>query len=464
MVFARVQRLLGRRVPTVVLAALMATGAAVSAGQTAAAAPPVPGTVQSWGANTWGQLGDGTTTGHSNPVQVCGINQTLPCAPLPHDVVSVSAGGAHSLALRRDGTVLAWGLNDLGQLGDGTSGVFNSRSTPVRVCAVGQTAPCTRFLTDVVAVAAGGSHSLALRRDGTVVAWGFNGLGQLGNATAVNQATPVPVCAVGQSLPCTRELTNVHAISAGNFDSLALRRDGTVVAWGQNNNGELGDGTAINRATPVRVCAVGQSAPCTRFLAGVTSLDAGDDHNLALMENGTVTSWGVNPQGELGDGTTTNRNTPVRVCAVGRTAPCGRLLGGVHAVSAGGSHSLALGERGTVTSWGANDSGQLGDGTTTDRSAPVRVCAIGQAAPCTRLLADVQAVSAGQNHSLALRGWSGVDAWGGNGDGQLGDATAIDRTTPVRVCAIGQTAPCARLLSHVHAVSAGGFYNLAVVR
>lgn len=179
-------------------------------------------------------------------------------------------------------TTLAWGDNGSGQLGDGTT---INRSTPVSVCAPGRTAPCTRFLTDVVDIAAGTSHSLALRKDGTVLAWGNNGGGQLGDGTSANRTTPVRVCAPGQTAPCTRFLTHVHTIAAGRTHSLALGKDGTAFAWGENGFGELGDGTTTNRSTPVRVCAPGQTAPCTRFLTDVHTIDGGGQHSLALVDD-----------------------------------------------------------------------------------------------------------------------------------------------------------------------------------
>ncbi|MGW5127729.1 RCC1 domain-containing protein, partial [Streptomyces sp. NPDC004069] len=240
--------------------------------------------------------------------------------------------------------VLAWGDNGGGELGDGTT---MSRDTPVRVCAPGQTAPCTRFLSHV-AIAAGTDHSLGLRRDGTVLAWGDNAFGELGDGTTTNRDTPVRVCAPGRTAPCTRSLTDVAAVDAGTNHSLALRRDGTVLAWGDNAGGQLGDGTTMNRDTPVRVCAPGQTAPCTRFLAGVVAISAHGGHSMALLRDGSVLAWGNNGSGQLGDGTTTNRDTPVRVCAPGQTAPCTRFLTHVAAIDAGRTHALALGKDGTV--------------------------------------------------------------------------------------------------------------------
>jgi len=196
------------------------------------------------------------------------------------DWVQIAGGGHHSLALRNDGTVWAWGRNNYGQLGDGTT---TERHTPVQVA----------NLTGVQAIAGGFSHSLALRSDGTVWAWGRNSKGQLGDGTTTNRTTPVQVL----------NLTGVQAIAGGFFHSLALKSDGTVWAWGYNHFGQLGDGTTANRTIPVQVAD----------LTGVQAIAAGSDHSLALRNDGTVWAWGWNYLGQLGDGTTANRSIPVQV-------------------------------------------------------------------------------------------------------------------------------------------------------
>ncbi|WFE66190.1 hypothetical protein [Micromonospora sp. WMMD714] len=373
-------------------------------------------------------------------------------------VTAVAAGYWHSLALRSDGTVVAWGANVGGVLGDGTT---VSRSTPVRVCAVGQTAPCTRFLTDVVAVRAGDFHSLALLRDRTVVSWGSNTESQLGDGTTINRTVPVRVCAVGQTAPCSQFLHGIRSISAGTFHNLAATDTGLALAWGSNYVGRLGDGTGIYRPVPVQVCAVGESAPCTRFLSGVRSVAAGAAHSLAVVDNASAVAWGWNGQGQLGDGSTVNRAVPVRVCALGQAAPCQRFLTAVNTVAAG-FHSMALRGDGSPAVWGMNTDGQLGDGTTVDRTTPVRVCAPGETAPCTRFLYGVRQIAAGESHSIAQLSSGGVLTWGDNRAGGLGDGTFVSRSTPVRVCAVGQTAPCTRYLVLIRAVSAGVWYSLAL--
>ncbi|NHM26454.1 PKD domain-containing protein [Desulfofundulus sp. TPOSR] len=329
------------------------------------------GTVWAWGHNGWGELGDGTKKTRVTPVQVQGLT----------DVVAVSGGVGYSLALKSDGTVWTWGRNDYGQLGDGTT---EDRLTPVQV----------QGLADVVAVAATWYHSLALKSDGTVWAWGRNWAGQLGDGTKKTRVTPVQV----------QGLTDVVAVAAGCERSLAVKRDGTVWVWGSNAYGALGDGTEeCCRLTPVQV----------QGLADVVAVAAGDFHSLALKFDGTVWTWGRNWYGELGDGTREKRLYPVQVQG----------LADVVAVAAGDEHSLALKSDGTVWAWGRNWAGQLGDGTREDRLTPVQV----------QGLTDVIAVSGEASHSLALKSDGTVWAWGYNYFGQLGDGTKKSRVTPVQV-------------------------------
>ena len=306
------------------------------------------GITWAWGSNYYGQLGDGTGTTRSFPVQVIDLQGAL----------AISGGSSHSLALAYDGTVWAWGYNGYGQLGDGTT---SWRYTPVQVV----------DLSDIVAVAAGGSHSLALKEDGTLWAWGNNSYGKLGDGTTTNRYTPVQVA----------NLTQIIAVAAGNNHSLAIKEDGTVWAWGYNGYGQLGDGTTTNRYTPVQV------ANLTQIIAVAT----GATHSLAVREDGTVWAWGNNSRGQLGDGSTLYRYTPVQV----------NDLDNVILIAAGFYSSHALKEDGTVWGWGFNDYGQLGDGTTAQRYGPVQ----------TANLSHVIAISANGYSSLALQEDGSVWAW-----------------------------------------------------
>jgi hypothetical protein len=195
-------------------------------------------------------------------------------------VVRIAAGRNLSLALRSDGTVWAWGLNNHGQLGDGTT---TNRRTPVQVSG----------LQGAVDIAGGRDHGLAVLSNGSVWAWGDNTHGQLGDGTTTNRTSPVRAGG----------LSDVETVTAGAYHSLALRSDGTVWAWGQNSQGQLGDGSFTRRTTPVRV----------QGLTGVTAIGAGRDHSLVTTSDGSTWAWGLNDFGQLGDGSRTNRPSPVQV-------------------------------------------------------------------------------------------------------------------------------------------------------
>ncbi len=297
------------------------------------------------------------------------------------EAVDIAAGGGHSIALKDDGTVWAWGWNGFGQLGNGTR--TNSNTTPLEISE----------LTDIVAVAAGSYHSIALKAGGTVWAWGSNKYGQLGDGTITDSTTPVQVSGI----------TDVTAIEAGGEHSLALKSDGTVWAWGYNRYGQLGDGTTRNSTTPVQISS----------LTDVTAIAAGGAHTLALKSDGTIWACGRNYYGQLGDGTTIDSTTPVQVSG----------LTDVTAITGGYDHTLALKTDGTVWAWGYNRYGQLGDGTTNSSTTPVQVSE----------LTDVTAIVAGRSHSIALKTDGTVLAWGGNYAGQLGDGTIDSSSTPVQV-------------------------------
>ena len=296
------------------------------------------GTVWAWGDNSYGQLGDGTHDYRYTPVPVSGLS----------NVIAIAAGAYHSLAVTADGSVWAWGNNGSGQLGNGS---YNDSNTPVQVSG----------LTGVVAIAAGYYHSLALKSDGSVWAWGYNSYYQLGDGTYTTRYTPVQVKGPGG----TGTLGGVVAIAAGTYHSLALKSDGSVWAWGYNSSGQLGNGTTNYSFTPVQVSGPGG----TGTLDGVVAIAAGYYHSLALKSDGTVWAWGNNSNGQLGEGTATNYNTPVQVVGPGGTGT----LTGVVAIAAGDANSLALESDGTVWAWGWNYYGQLGDGTYTTRYNPVQV-------------------------------------------------------------------------------------------
>jgi alpha-tubulin suppressor-like RCC1 family protein len=231
------------------------------------------GSVVAWGNNHSGQLGDGNAPiDHTSPGTVHGL-------PKGSGVIAIAAGMSQALVLKRDGSVWAWGNGTSGELGDGAN---DKRSAPTQVIGLGPG-------SGVVAIASGGSHALALKNDGSVVAWGNNKSGQLGNGRMpTDSSRPVPVKGLGPG-------SGVIAIAAGESFSVALKKDGTVLAWGRNKVGDLGDGTRIDRSTPVAVKELGPRS-------GVVAVTAGSFHALALKQNGTVVAWGDNSSGQVGDG------------------------------------------------------------------------------------------------------------------------------------------------------------------
>ncbi len=332
----------------------------------AVAAPTGSGSPMGWGYNGWGQVGDGTTALRNTATQVSGLSY----------VAAVAGGYYHSLALKPDGTVMAWGYNLDGELGQGTTDV-NPHPVPAMVTG----------LSGVTAIAAGAYHSLALKADGTVWAWGWNDKGQLGNGNTTSQATPAQVPGLDQ----------VVAVSAGFRHSLALKADGTVWAWGYNAEGQLGDGTTADRLAPVQVTGV----------VSVTGIAAGWFHSLAWEADGSAWAWGANWDGELGNGSVdgnVNLAHPVPGAVIG-------LATGVQRLAAGAYHTLALKADGTLWAWGRNLQGQLGDGTTSSVPVPETVPS----------LANVAYMAGGWGHSLAVTGEGRVWAWGLDDAGQLGD-------------------------------------------
>ena len=272
------------------------------------------GRVFSWGDNTYGQLGDGTSTPSSVPVAV------NPSGELAgKTVVAITGGDYHSLALTSEGRVYAWGCNSEGELGNGTN---NTSYAPVAIITSGAMANKT-----VVAIAAGAKHSLALTSDGYVFAWGYNADGELGNGTTVNSSVPVAVTTSGAlngKLP-------VAIGNGGGFYSAALTSDGQLIEWGSNYYGQLGNGSTTNSSVPVLVATGAMSGNA------LATLYQGAFHYFAIMTDGQIFACGYNGYGRLGDGTTTGHTTPVSIPANG--AIVGRT---VIALAAGTYHSMAI--------------------------------------------------------------------------------------------------------------------------
>jgi alpha-tubulin suppressor-like RCC1 family protein len=340
--------------------------------------------VWSWGSNIEGQLGTNNTTARCSPVSLLGSLS---------DWCYIGAGAFHGVALNTSGEAWSWGNNRCGQLGD--CSVTNS-SSPVSVVGV----------SDWSQINAGRYHNLALRSTGSAWSWGINQyqggsqyFGNLGDGTYEDRSSPVSV--VGGFL-------GWRQLSAGGCHSMGISSNRTLWSWGNNSEGELGVGDDLNRFSPVSVMG-GFSDWC--------QVSAGWNNTLAIRAEGCLWAWGSNTFGGLGDGTTTVRSSPVSVTG-GFSDWC--------QVATGGSHSIALRTAGTAWSWGYNNQGQLGDFTTTNKSSPVSV--VGG-------ISDWCAVSAGLRHNVALRSNGEVWSWGANNQGQLGTNTfaATGRSSPMSV-------------------------------
>ncbi len=324
----------------------------------------------------------------------------------------VAVGNNHMLAVLANGTVMAWGNNGNGALGLGNN---QSQVTP-QLIPVGS-------LSGVVAVAAGDQYSLALLGDGTVKAWGWGGLGQLGTGYASTELSPQPIPAAS--------LSGVVAIAAGSGHCLALLGDGTVKAWGNNASGQLGIGNTNNQYMPQPISSTS--------LSNVIAIAAGGSHSLALLGNGQVKAWGNNASGQLGIGNTTTKLTPQEMTGGPNTS-----IGPIVAIAAGGSHTLALRGDGAVFAGGNNASGQLGLGNTINQLYL-------QGRP-TSSLGPVAAIAAGDTHSVMLRYTGNCQAWGSNQSGQLGTTSGVNSSTPQTV----------NTLYQVDAIVAGGTQTIAV--
>jgi alpha-tubulin suppressor-like RCC1 family protein len=356
----------------------------IAAGTTHTCALTTEGGVKCWGANYNGELGDGTNIDRWTPVDVVGLSS---------GVTAISTSEFDSCALTINGGVKCWGYNYYGQLGDGTT---TDRWTPVDVIGLS---------SGVSTIAVGVSHTCVLLQSGGVKCWGDNHYSQLGDGTTTDRWTPVVVSVLSSP---------ISAIATGWYYTCVVTTEDGAKCWGYNSNGQLGDGTTTQRLTPVDV--VGMSSGTVAIAAG------NDDHTCALTSGGGVKCWGRNETGQLGDGTTTNSYTPVDVLG---------LSSGVVTISSGGlgDHTCALTTGSGVKCWGFNYRGQLGDGTTTQWLIPVDVVG---------LSSGVVTISAGGWHTCALTDSSGVKCWGSNSKGQLGDGTTTDRLAPVDV--VGLTA------------------------
>ncbi len=319
----------------------------------------------------------------------CSAAKPTPSAQLK-GVIKVAAGWTHTCALTAEGRVKCWGNNQDGQLGDGTRAARHIPETVVGLLGTAKD------------VALGERHTCVLTSNGAAKCWGNNHEGQLGDNSRADRVSPVEVSMLPDGL---------RMIAAGEQHTCVMTAVGGVKCWGNNQEGQLGDGSAEPRTRPVTVQGLDR---------GVSAIATGWRHTCAVTTAGGVKCWGSNKDGQLGDGTALGRTVPVDVTG---------LSGGVIGLVAGGRHTCAVLTGGAVKCWGHNERGQLGDGTTSDKASPVP--AVG--------LADVTVLTAGWQHTCALTAAGWVSCWGNNEKGQSARDGGFMKTTPGPVGNVGET-------------------------
>jgi uncharacterized repeat protein (TIGR02543 family) len=362
------------------------------------------GRIYLWGLNSNGQLGDGTTTDRNIPTE---ITSRFSLAA-GDKITSLSLGFYHSSALSTTGRVFMWGLNSNGQLGNGTTA---NRNVPTEITSRFSLAAGDR----IISLSLGAGHSSALSAMGRVFMWGYNSNGQLGNGTTANRIVPTEITSRFSLAAGDR----IISLSLSGIHSSALSTTGRVYLWGFNQYGQLGDGTTIDRNVPTEITSRFSLAAGDK----ITSLSLGVFHSSALSTTGRVFMWGDNREGQLGNGTTTDRNVPIQITSRFSLTAGDRII----SLSLGAGHSSALSATGRVYLWGLNSNGQLGNGTTTDRNVPTEITSRFSLTAGDK----ITSLSLGVLHSSALSTTGRVYLWGLNSNGQLGDGTTTDINTPV---------------------------------
>ena len=338
---------------------------------------PIVGTLWGVGDNGNGELGDDTTDDRSSPVQtICGGSNW----------VEINCGYYNIAGLKNDGTLWTWGKNYQGGLGDNTT---DDRSSPVQTICGG-----TDWKTMVVGTYY--EHCAAIKTDGTLWLWGYNEYGEIGDETTDDRSSPVQTVCGG---------TDWKQIASGGNHTAAIKNNGTLWTWGRNDDGQLGDDTEEDKSSPIQTICGGTDWK---------SVSCGEKFTAAIKNNGTLWTWGENNSGQLGDEASYNKSSPVQTIAGGTDWK---------QISCGDNHVIAIKNNGTCWTWGNNSDGQLGDETTNDRSSPVQTVTYGT---------DWKQVDGGQYNSAAIKNDGTCWVWGYGENGELGDGTAISKSSPVQ--------------------------------
>ena len=340
-----------------------------------------------WGYNGYGNLGDNSTTNKSSPVQTVagGTNWKQVCV-----------GGYFNGAIKTDGTLWMWGGNNYGEMGNNTAdgGTVTAKSSPIQTIAGG---------TNWKQMSLGGANVAAIKTDGTLWTWGWNFSGQLGNNTTTSKSSPIQTVAGG---------TNWKAVDIGQAHIAAIKTDGTLWTWGRNEDGQLGDGTTVDKSSPIQTVAGGTNWKQVAAGGASTYMTA------AIKTDGTLWTWGYGVFGQLGDGTSDSKSSPVQTIAGGTNWK---------QISAGFG-AAAIKTDGTLWTWGRNENGGIGDNTTVPKSSPVQTVAGGT---------NWKQVSTGNGRTAAIKTDGTLWLWGINTYGELGTNDRTQRSSPVQTVAGG---------------------------
>ena len=347
----------------------------VEGGSSHTAAIDITGALYAWGLNSNGQLGDGTAASKSSPVLITAVR------PLTYDSWKIlSVGQSYATAIRSsDSSLWTWGFNFQGNLGDGTT---ISKSSPVRIGSSSWNIVSTRNNT-----------TLAIDITGALYTWGSGGFGQLGDNTEGAKSSPVQIGSSSWSM-----------VSAGFLHAMAIDVTGALWAWGNNAAGQLGDGTALSKSSPVKIGSSSWSM-----------VSAGVRQTISLDITGVLYTWGTNEQGQLGDGTTVNKSKPVTIITTTPTPA------NISQINTTGTGAAAITDGYSIWTIGNGANGQLGDGTVTNKNFLAR-----------QITAQYPKVITGDSHMLGIAA-NTLYAWGRNNTHQLGLGDQINRSTPVVV-------------------------------